>query len=498
MSLTKKALQVFSSVIATALFVVLALSVLAVPVSAASSFTQYSYGGLTYKLYVPSGYKAGTAVPMVVMLHGCTQDADQFAAGTQMNVLAEQENFLVLYPQQSSSRNQNKCWNFFETANQSRGSGEPAIIMGMIDEVKAKYSVDNGAVFVTGLSAGGGMTSIMGATYPDVFAAFSVSAGLEYKAATSMTNAFTAMNSGGLDPVTCGLDAYKAMGKYARVMPTMIFHGSSDSTVVPKNSEQLVTQWLTTNDYADDGAKNSSISAKTLVTSSGQVTGGRAYSIDTYKDNNGNVVVQRYLVTGMGHAWSGGSTAGSYTDPKGPNQTQITWDFFKAAAGYTGGGGGGVDPEPTPGPTPGPGEEEEKPVPPANYQTITATATEHYVAGRLNVTQYNAMGLKYGYSKPFALYLLDGSTTWTDVNPAPVDPTPVDPTPVDPEDPTPVEPEPKPVQYETVMGTASEHLVAKRINNDQYLAYGAKYGYIKQFALYRVAGSDVWTDVTPA
>ena len=479
------------SITAAALAVIMvfafAVSALAPKAAAAGTFTQHSSGGLTYKLYVPSSYSSSKAAPLVVMLHGCTQDADQFAAGTQMNALAEQEGFLVLYPQQSSARNQNKCWNFFETSNQSRGSGEPAIIVGMVDQVKGSYHIDDEQVFVTGLSAGGAMTAILGATYPDVFQAISVGSGLEYKAATSMMGAFTAMSSGGADPVNCGQAAYQAMGSNARVVPTLIFHGSSDATVVPKNAEQLVTQWLTTNDYADNGKKDGSISSSPASTQQGQVSGGRAYTVTTYLDSEGQVCVQKYLVTSMGHAWSGGSTAGSYTDPNGPNQSAITWAFFQAAAGVT-------DPDPDPTPTPDP-DPDPDPVP--QYQSVTATATEHYLAGRLDATGYNTLGLKYGFTTPFTLYLVDGSSVWTDVNPDPnPDPDP-DPDP-DPEpDPTPTpDPDPEP-QYETITATATEHYVAGRLNVTQYNAMGVKYGYNTPFPLYRVTGSSTWTDVKP-
>lgn len=302
---------------------------------ATGTFTSHSYNGRTYKLYVPSGYKSGTSTPLVVMLHGCTQDPDQFASGTGMNELAETENFLVLYPQQTSSANQNACWNWFDTAHQSRGSGEPALITGMVNEVKSKYSVDNNKVFVTGLSAGAAMSVILGATYPDVFKAIGVGSGLEYKAATSMTAAFTAMNTGGPDPKTQGRLAYQAMGSYKKVVPTIVFHGTSDYTVATINGNQVLSQWATTNDFADDGSENGTIDDIADQTIQGQASGsqGRKYTRYVYNDNNGNVVMEKYLVDGMGHAWSGGNTSGSYTDPNGPNQTQITWNFFKSVSG---------------------------------------------------------------------------------------------------------------------------------------------------------------------
>ncbi|WP_255298463.1 extracellular catalytic domain type 1 short-chain-length polyhydroxyalkanoate depolymerase [Brevibacillus dissolubilis] len=324
--------------------VVLGLMVTLIPyASAAGSFTAKTYNGRTYKLYVPDGYVAGTPIPLVVMLHGCTQDPDQFSAGTQMNALAETEKFLVMYPEQTSSANSNKCWNWFESAHQSRGSGEPALIAGMVDQVKSQYSVDANKVYVGGLSAGAGMSVIMGVTYPDVFAAVAVGAGLEYKAATSMTNAFTAMNSGGPDPINQGNLAYTAMGAYKRVVPVVVFHGTSDYTVYPVNGDQVIAQWAQTNDRASDGADDNNIDATADATINGSVSGGRTYKEYVYKDSaSGLVIMKKYIVDGMGHAWSGGSTAGSYTDPQGPNATQLSWQFFQEhPLNGTGGGGGG-------------------------------------------------------------------------------------------------------------------------------------------------------------
>ncbi len=305
------------------------LSLGAVSSSAAGSFTSKTYNGRTYKLYVPSSYQEGAALPLVVMLHGCTQDPDQFAAGTQMNALAETEKFFVLYPEQPSSANSNKCWNWFDTAHQSRGSGEPALIAGMVNQIKSSYSIDADQVFVGGLSAGAAMSVIMGATYPDIFAAISVGAGLEYKAATSVTGAYTAMSSGGPNPIQQGDLAYSAMGEHKRVVPVILFHGTADYTVAPINAHQILSQWAQTNDRASDGLDNNNIDDTADQTLPGTVSGGRSYTQYIYKDTAGKTVMEKYMIEEMGHAWSGGSTSGSYTDPKGPNATKLSWNFFK-------------------------------------------------------------------------------------------------------------------------------------------------------------------------
>ena len=296
----------------------------------AGTFSSATYNGRTYKIYVPDGYSSGTAVPLVVMLHGCTQDADSFAAGTQMNAVADAETFIAIYPVQPTSANSSKCWNWFETAHQSRGSGEPALIAGMVNQVKGNYNIDDDRVYVTGLSSGGAMSVILGATYPDVFAAIGVGSGLEYKAATNSTAAWTAMFSGGPNATTQGNAAYSAMGSYARVVPVMVFHGSADYTVVTVNGDLVLSQWAQTNDRASDGSDNDDIDDTPEATISDSVPGGRSFTRYVYEDSSSQTVMEKYIVTGMGHAWSGGSTAGSYTDPNGPDASQLMVDFFMA------------------------------------------------------------------------------------------------------------------------------------------------------------------------
>ncbi len=294
----------------------------------AGTFTQESYGGRTYWLYVPSGYQPGTPAPLVMMLHGCTQTGDGFATSTGMNAIADQEDFLVIYPQQPSSANSSQCWNWFQTTHQSRGSGEPALLAGMVGDVQSSYSVDASQIFVSGFSAGAAMSVILGATYPDVFAAIAVHSGLEYKAATSTNSAFTAMFSGGPPADPQGQAAYNAMGSRARVVPVMIFHGTSDFTVATVNGDLTLSQWAQTNDLASDGSDNDDIDDQAELIQGGQVPGGRSYTRYVYEDSNGQVVMEKYLVDSMGHNWSGGVLGGTYTDPDGPDATQIMVDFF--------------------------------------------------------------------------------------------------------------------------------------------------------------------------
>jgi poly(hydroxyalkanoate) depolymerase family esterase len=306
----------------------LALAIFTPSPAHAGEFITRMYGDRIYKLYIPDGYQAGTPIPAVVMLHGCTQNPDDFAAGTEMNAYADQHTFFAIYPEQPATANANKCWNWFEPAHQERGSGEPALIVGMLDDVKHDYSVDSSRVYVAGISAGGAMTVIMGATYPDVFAAIGVSAGLEYKAGHDLPSALLAQEQGGPDPVSQGNAAYTAMGAYERVVPVMVFHGTLDVTVAPINGNQVLSQWAQTNDLASDDVDNNDIDDVPEATLPGSVPGGHTYTRYVYNDSAGADVMEKYIVDGMRHAWSGGNAAGSYTDPQGPKASELMWQFF--------------------------------------------------------------------------------------------------------------------------------------------------------------------------
>jgi poly(hydroxyalkanoate) depolymerase family esterase len=262
-------------------------------------------GSRTYKLFIPSRSQ-GQALPLVVMLHGCTQSPDDFAAGTRMNFLAEEQNCFVAYPEQPSGSNQAKCWNWFRTGDQQRGGGEPSLIAGITRQIMRDYSIDPKRVYVGGLSAGGAAAAIMGATHADLYAAVGIHSGLACGVASDLPSAFVAMRQGG------GSEAIVDGGP---CVPTIVFHGDRDTTVHPNNGDRILQQ----------SAKATRPTANVLR---GRVPDGHAYTRTILIDGGGPAISEHWNIHGAGHAWSGGSPAGSYTDPRGPDATREMLRFF--------------------------------------------------------------------------------------------------------------------------------------------------------------------------
>lgn len=282
-------------------------------------------GTRPYKLYIPNGYR-GQALPLVVMLHGCTQTPEDFAAGTRMNVLAERELFFVVYPEQTVPANQSKCWNWFEATDQHRGRGEPSILAGITRQIMSPYHVDAHRVYVVGLSAGGAMAAIMGMSYPDLYAAIGVHSGLAYGAAHDLPSALAAMQHGGTAAAQPQNSPFPTAGTRIRVVPTIVFHGDRDTTVHPKNGDQVLAQWAT----IEAGGEPDTVARANLrvTVTLGQVPDGHTYTRSIYHNASGHAVMERWLVHGAGHEWSGGSPYGSFTDPKGPDASQEMVRFF--------------------------------------------------------------------------------------------------------------------------------------------------------------------------
>ncbi len=263
-------------------------------------------GSRNYRLYVPPGHDGNSEpMPLLLMLHGCKQNPDDFAAGTRMNALAQQHGFLVAYPEQTRAANGSNCWNWFAAPHQSRG-GEPQILAGIVGDIAAHYRIDSRRVFVAGLSAGAAMAVILGAAYPEVFAAVGAHSGLPQGAAHDVPSAFAAMHGGAVAP---------AAVPATQGMPTIVFHGDQDRTVVAANGQAIVGQ---------------AFSAHAASPLERETVAGNDSTRSVYRDAAGHVQIEDWLVHGGGHAWSGGSAAGSFTNPRGPDASAEMVRFFLA------------------------------------------------------------------------------------------------------------------------------------------------------------------------
>jgi poly(hydroxyalkanoate) depolymerase family esterase len=254
-------------------------------------------GMRSYKLYIPATRPRG----LVVMLHGCHQSPDDFAIGTGMNDVAESNGLLVAYPHQAKPNNPSSCWNWFRPADQMRGQGEPAILAGIAQAVASEFGLRRDRTFVAGLSAGGAMAVVMAETYPDVFAAVGVHSGLDYQSASDVVSAFAAMRG------TAALQGVASQRARSTVR-TIVFHGALDQTVHPSNAER--------------------ISDRLHARHANPVTRrGPGYTRTTFGPAK-TPIVETWSVDGLGHAWSGGNPAGSFTDARGPNASAEMVRFF--------------------------------------------------------------------------------------------------------------------------------------------------------------------------
>lgn len=288
-------------------------------------------GSRGYRLWVPTGYDTRVAAPLVVMLHGCRQKAEDLARISGMNDVAGKNNFLVVYPEQTIRGNPFRCWNWFEARHQLRGMGEPAILAAVVERVRAFHNVDAERIHVAGISAGAAMAVTLGVTYPEVFSAAGMVAGLEFAAANGVLSGLKAMKQGGPDPNQQGIVAFEAMrpvlGKNSRRrMPIIVFQGEADSTVHPANADQLIEQWAMTNHLlaAEDGKYPN----WAVEVTCGAVPDGYAYQKSAYKDPAGRLLMEKWMVKGLDHAWPGSPVAAEYSDPRGPNASEEMWRFF--------------------------------------------------------------------------------------------------------------------------------------------------------------------------
>ena len=275
--------------------------------SSRASFAEHTFsndaGTRSYRLFIPTGYDRAP-LPLVVMLHGCTQSSADFAAGTRMNEVAEAANVFVAYPEQPRGANMSKCWNWFRTGDQHRDRGEPSLLAGITRQIMLDYRIDARKVFVAGLSAGGAAAAIMGHEYPELYAAVGVHSGLACGAARDLQSALAAMRS--------GAPAGRA-GRPAKPVPTIVFHGTADRTVHPSNAGHVIAEAVPANEKVE--------------LSRGCSSSGMAYARKVYKQGR-HPDAEEWMLEGVGHAWSGGSAAGSYTEPKGPDASREMMRFF--------------------------------------------------------------------------------------------------------------------------------------------------------------------------
>jgi len=255
-----------------------------------------------------------------VMLHGCTQDPADLARGTRIAEHAERGKFLALLPEQPESANPKKCWNWYEPAHQVRNAGEPALIDGIITQVVRDHAVDPARVHIAGISAGAAMASLMTVAYPERFASIALHSGMPWRPATDVMSALTVMARGVADADTLGAAALAAMGDRARVVPTMVVHGAKDVVLNPVNGKQATRQWIVTN----TGAARGSLTASQK---SGETKGYR-WTRTCHALVAGPCVVEEWIVDELGHAWSGGSSAGTFTDERGPDIMAEMLRFF--------------------------------------------------------------------------------------------------------------------------------------------------------------------------
>lgn len=283
------------------------LSGQAAPLPEGAQFLSLSYravqGSRNYRLYIPGNRTLGP-MPLIVMLHGCTQTPEDFAMGTGMNALAEEFGCLIAYPAQASGANAQKCWNWYRPEDQARDRGEPALIAGLTREIWRNHRADPSRTYVAGLSAGGAAAAVMASVYPDMFSAVGVHSGLPAGGAQDIPSAFAAMRSG-------------SKGKPHHIaMPTIVFHGLADSTVHPDNGTAVLSQAL----HAMPGLR--------ATTRQGVANGGRRYRATAHYHADGHSHAEHWQIEGAGHAWAGGHSAGSYTDPNGPDASRQMVRFF--------------------------------------------------------------------------------------------------------------------------------------------------------------------------
>ena len=275
-----------------------------------------------YFLYVPTTITRRNRVPLLVMLHGCNQDALSFANGTRMNSLADEQRFIVLYPQQSARANPLRCWNWFHRPT-ADGAGEAAAIAALVRYVARRYPVDRARVYLAGMSAGGAMTAILALRHGAIFAACGIVSGMMYRAADSALGAVQAMRTGSrLSPESTAAEAASKASRGLRSVPALVMHGGSDTVVHPRNAELIVAQFRKFAELMGVPTRPLRGPVEQFFTAN-----GRSYRQSDYGRNE-QVMLRSILIEGLGHAWSGGDGREMFNDPMPPDASRLLWDFL--------------------------------------------------------------------------------------------------------------------------------------------------------------------------
>jgi poly(hydroxyalkanoate) depolymerase family esterase len=278
-------------------------------------------GARSYDVYLPAGHRRTTRMPVVLLLHGCNQTSEQFLAATRFTALADRNGFILAAPRQTRGHQPGGCWRWYESAHQERGAGEPAILAGITAELVAEQSrwrIDRSRVYVAGISAGGAMALILGATYPDVFAAVGVHSAPAYRSASNGRAAFGAMNGRGIPtPPLPG----------AQMAPLIVFQGTADAVVHERGASLLIDQWLAYDAARSTGARDPRRITRSRA-SERRSADGRRFTVTRWYAARGHKQLEYWRVDGLGHAWSGGAADASYSDPRGPRASTAMWRFF--------------------------------------------------------------------------------------------------------------------------------------------------------------------------
>jgi poly(hydroxyalkanoate) depolymerase family esterase len=282
------------------------------------------HGTVAYRLHRPErAWPGGGGRPLLVMLHGCTQTADDFAAGTRMDRLADRHGFLVVYPEQAAGAHPQRCWNWYEPAHQRRGAGEPGQIASLVQALLRSEGVDPERVYIAGISAGGALAVTLAAHYPELFAAAGVHSALALGSASGIPDALVAMRSGPAADAGTVEQVLEAVGERGPIVPLILFHGAADAVVADANADRLEMQWT-------GAAERLAGGGQAAVRREEKRQAGGYAAVRRVTTVSGRTVVESWRVRQLGHAWSGGSGDGSYTDPAGPDASAELVRFLLA------------------------------------------------------------------------------------------------------------------------------------------------------------------------